>query len=111
VISVIVETIQRYFRRNAEQKREELTAEINEEKEQVSKPETAREVKREIKNQTVQRWLRESEYSRHGRYKEYLGQNLDLLSQFTMEDIMSRDDLRKWLYEVLEFANQDEAFK
>ncbi len=106
LIASIARGIIGYFTRLAREKRE---VEYSKEKEAVSSPETVLKATREIANQTVQRWFRESQYSGEEQDKAYLAQNLDLLSHFTIEDIMSSDDLRHWLFDVLELANQKKA--
>lgn len=94
----------------ANKRRLERALEISGQKqEKVSSPETATEVEIKIENPTVQRWFRESEYSYKEGYKEYLGQILEFLSKHTMEDIMSSNELKEWLFEELNSANKDKA--
>lgn len=107
IAGMIVSLFQQFQKARAKARRNKRTEEISEDKEKVSSPEDAEKVERKIGNPTVQRWLRESLYSHEGQYKDYLGHNLDLLSDFTVEDIMSDDALKKWLFDILRFANQD----
>lgn len=124
VIGSVIGLIQRSIRYYREQKTKILTGVISEQdvegiqriiykiiikgKKKVGIPATTfKATRRRINNSTVQRWFRESQYFGKEKYKKSLARHLDWLSNVTIGDIMSSDDLREQLLKVLKSANQN----